>query len=168
MDSTIVVLEYDPDWVHVFHRIRDFVTPVIFDLLVTIEHVGSTSIPGLFAKPIVDVDVVVKTQADVQSAILRLATLGYVHEGDLGVAGREAFIPPNELPRHHLYVCAEDNPEYGRHILVRDYLRNHPEVATEYGELKVQLAQQYRDNRAAYTDAKTDFVMRVLRLAQLE
>ncbi|MNV51043.1 dephospho-CoA kinase/protein folding accessory domain-containing protein [compost metagenome] len=92
----------------------------------TIEHVGSTSVPGLSAKPIIDMDVVVATRDDVKKAIQRLAILGYVHEGDLGAIGREAFIPPNGVPWHHLYVCTIDNAEYKRHIMFRDYLKSHP------------------------------------------
>lgn len=95
--SSIKVVEYDPKWVEVFVKIRDFVVPSINDIVLTIEHIGSTSVPGLPAKPIVDMDVVVATRNDVQIAIERLATLGYIHEGDLGNVGREAFIPPNGM-----------------------------------------------------------------------
>lgn len=81
-------------WVRLFEKLRDFVLPVLSDLIITIDHVGSTSVPGLAAKPIIDMDAVVSTQTDVVIAIQRLATLGYVHEGDLGTTGREAFILP--------------------------------------------------------------------------
>ena len=142
--------------------------PVLSDLVVTIEHVGSTSVPGLAAKPIVDMDVVVPTQADVQIAIQRLATIGYVHEGDLGATGREAFIPPNAVPWHHLYVCTVENVEYKRHIMFRNYLRNHPEDAKMYGDLKLKLAKQFQNDRAAYTNGKSAFVNEILKRARLE
>jgi GrpB-like predicted nucleotidyltransferase (UPF0157 family) len=163
--SGITVVEYDPRWVQLFETLRDFVIPSISDIVLTIEHVGSTSIPGLPAKPIVDMDVVVTTPNDVQTAIERLAALGYIHEGDLGNVGREAFIPPDEIPWHHLYVCTIDNAEYKRHILFRDYLRSHPQEAKEYGELKLMLAQQSHNDRKAYTNAKTDFVEGILKRA---
>jgi len=161
----LTVVEYDPRWVQEFGNLRDFVIPSISDIVLTIEHVGSTSVPGLPAKPKVDMDVVVATRNDVQTAIERLATLGYVHEGDLGNNGREAFIPPNGLPWHHLYVCTVDNAEYRRHILFRDYLRNHHQEAKEYGDLKMRLVQQLQNDRKAYTNAKTDFVEGILKLA---
>jgi GrpB-like predicted nucleotidyltransferase (UPF0157 family) len=162
MGSSVIVAEYDPGWVILFEKLRGFVLPVISDLVVTIEHVGSTSVPGLAAKPIVDMDVVVSTQADVHTAIQRLATLGYVHEGDLGAIGREAFIPPDGMSWHHLYVCTMENTEYKRHILFRDYLRSHPEEAKMYGDLKLELAHRFHNDRLAYTNAKSDFVKGIL------
>ncbi|MDR9852537.1 GrpB family protein [Paenibacillus sp. VCA1] len=165
MNSSITVVEYDPDWVRLFEDLRDFVLPALSDIIVAIEHVGSTSVPGLAAKPIVDIDVVVPTEAEVQTAVQRLTSLGYLHEGDLGIAGREAFIPPNHVPWHHLYVCTAENEEYKRHILFRDYLRSHPEDAKAYGDLKFELAERFRDDRKSYTRAKSDFVKGILKLA---
>ncbi|MCZ8515799.1 GrpB family protein [Paenibacillus filicis] len=163
MGSSVIVVQYDPDWVRLFGKLQDFVLPVLSDLVLTIEHVGSTSVPGLAAKPIVDMDVVVSTQADVHTAIQRLATLGYVHEGDLGTSGREAFIPPDNVPWHHLYVCTVETAEYKRHILFRDYLRSHPEDSKMYGFLKLELAQRFHNDRAAYTNAKSEFVNEILK-----
>lgn len=161
----VKVSEYDPSWVPLFEQLRGFVLPVLSDFVVTIEHVGSTSVPGLAAKPIVDIDVVVSTQSDVLKAIQRLATIGYVHEGDLGTTGREAFIPPANVTWHHLYVCTMENAEYKRHILFRNYLRKHPEDAKQYGDLKLELGQRFQNNRLAYTDAKGDFVREILQRA---
>lgn len=165
MGSNIAVVQYDPSWVHLFEKLRDFVFPVLSDFVITIEHVGSTSVPGLAAKPIVDMDVVVSTQADVQIAIQRLSTLGYVHEGDLGTVGLHAFIPPDDVPWHHLYVCTVENPEYKRHILFRDYLRSHLEDSKKYGDLKLEHAQKFQNDRAAYTNSKSEFVKEVLNRA---
>lgn len=108
MGTKLIVVEYNPNWVNKFEELRDFVFPVLSDLEVTIEHVGSTAIPGIAAKPIVDIDVVVPTLSDVLVAVTRLAKLGYVHEGDLGIPGREAFIPPRDVDWHHLYLCTVD------------------------------------------------------------
>ncbi|WP_163582853.1 GrpB family protein [Gracilibacillus saliphilus] len=161
----ITVVEYDPQWVRDFEMIRDFVTPSLSDIVLAVEHIGSTSVPGLPAKPIVDIDVVVATRNDVQIAIEKLATLGYVHEGDLGIKGREAFIPPDKMPWHHLYVCTIDNAEFRRHIKFRDYLRNHPQVAKDYGELKLKLVKEFHNDHKAYTNGKTDFVEEILKQA---
>jgi GrpB-like predicted nucleotidyltransferase (UPF0157 family) len=162
MGANIIVHKYNPDWVILFEELRDLVLPVLSDLIVTIEHVGSTSVPGLAAKPIVDMDVVVPTQADIHTVIQRLATLGYIHEGDLGATGREAFIPPADVTWHHLYLCTKENAEYKRHILFRDYLRSHPEEAKIYGDLKLELSQRFNNDRLAYTNAKSDFVQEIL------
>lgn len=98
-------------------------TAVLGDVAMRIEHVGSTSVPGLAAKPILDIDVVIESREKLPAAIERLATLGYEHEGDHNVAGREAFRPgegttPRTWPAHHLYVCAQDNRELLRHLRV--------------------------------------------------
>lgn len=163
MGSSVVVVKYDPSWVLLFEQLRDFILPVLSDLEVRIEHVGSTSIPGLAAKPIVDIDVAVSKQGDTHAAIQRLATLGYVHEGDLGATGREAFIPPDGITWHHLYVCTVENDEYKRHILFRDYLRSHSEDAKMYGDLKMELALRFQNDRLAYSNAKSDFVKGILK-----
>lgn len=165
MAQPVQVVEYNPIWVSVFEKIRDFVTPVVADIVVAIEHVGSTSVPGLSAKPIVDLDVVVSSQEEVLIAIERLVSIGYIHQGDLGISGRESFAQPDSLPAHNLYVCEANNAELKRHILFRDYLSSHPDEAKEYAELKQELAQRFRNDRVLYTNGKTEFVNGKLELA---
>lgn len=165
MSEPVQIVEYNPSWVSMFEMIWNSVTPVLTDIVVSIEHVGSTSVPGLAAKPIIDIDVVVSSNAEVLIAIPRLESIGYVHQGDLGISGREAFIPPHGLPAHHLYVCETNNAELKRHILFRDYLRNHPREAKKYGELKQDLAQRFRNDRVSYTNSKTKFINERLKLA---
>src|SRR5579871_1315080 len=127
-----------------------------------IEHVGSTAVPGLAAKPIIDLDVLLFSAGDLPSVIARLASLGYEHRGDLGIAGREAFRAPLNDFRHHLYVCLPAGKEYRRHIAFRDYLRTHPREARAYASLKRDLARQFRDDREAYNQAKSRFVTEIL------
>jgi GrpB-like predicted nucleotidyltransferase (UPF0157 family) len=138
-----------------------------------IEHVGSTSVPGLVAKPIIDLDAVVATE-DLRPAIEFLARLGYIHQGNLGIRGREAFEREAEdvpragckrtWPAHHLYVCPEDSPELARHLAFRDCLRANPEIAKQYAGLKSDLSKRYKSDRQAYTLAKTSFIENTLRL----
>ena len=132
--------------------------PALGDIALTIEHVGSTSVPGLAAKPIIDIDVVVASAEDVPAAVERLESLGYRHEGDLGIPGREAFSAPEDLPAHHVYVCSADTPALKKHLMFRDYLRSHPDDAKAYAELKMVLADQFAHNREAYTESKSAFV----------
>lgn len=167
MTNPVVVVEYDPRWPPIFEEIRATVSGVLGDLVVTIEHVGSTSVPGLAAKPIVDLDVVIPSRDDLPFAIERLARLGYVHRGDLGIPGREAFRRPAGTPNHHLYVCTPDTPSHREHLALRDYLRTHPDAAREYGELKRRLAMAYRHNIDSYIEGKTEFITNILRLASL-
>ncbi len=126
MPQPITVVDYDPTWPQVFKRLRAPVWQVVQDFALAVEHVGSTSVPGLAAKPIIDMDVILASPAEIALAIERLATLGYVHRGNLGIEGREAFQRPAHLPPHHLYVCVQDSVSLRNHLALRDYLRSHP------------------------------------------
>ncbi|MHB0886957.1 MAG: GrpB family protein [Bacillota bacterium] len=166
MPEPVIIIDYDPEWPRRFAVLKARAASALGDLAVAIEHVGSTAVPGLAAKPIIDIDVVVGSAADVPPAIERLAAIGYVHEGEKGIPGREAFRWPAGEARHHLYLLARNNPELRRHLAFRDYLRAHPDAAREYGELKRRLAGRFRDDREAYTEGKTEFVTRVLKQAE--
>jgi len=118
--STILVVDYDPSWPRVFAGLRDAIWRVVDDIAISIEHVGSTSVPGLAAKPVVDIDVVVRAN-QVTSGIARLARLGYLHVGDRGIPQREAFESPALSARHHLYLCPERSPALANHLAIRNY-----------------------------------------------
>jgi GrpB-like predicted nucleotidyltransferase (UPF0157 family) len=163
MAEPIIVVDYDESWPRVFESLRAHVAAALGAVAVSIEHVGSTAVPGLAAKPVIDMDVVVASKADVPIAIVRLGMIGYVHRGDLGITGRDAFLQPANFPAHHLYVCAADAEELSRHLLFRNFLRSHPDAARAYSELKQKLAEQFRDDREAYSQAKTPFILNALK-----
>jgi GrpB-like predicted nucleotidyltransferase (UPF0157 family) len=94
----VEIVDYDPHWPEVFETLRQRIWAALGDVALSVEHVGSTSVPGLAAKPIIDISIVVPERSDVQTGISRLASLGYVHRGDLGIEGREAFANPDGLP----------------------------------------------------------------------
>lgn len=158
----VVVVPYDPRWPAVFVALRERVAAELGELAVGIEHVGSTAVPGLDAKPVIDIDVVIRSVDDLAQTARRLAALGYAHIGDLGIAGREAFQADGDLPRHNLYVCAAGAVELQRHLTFRDALRNDPALAGRYAALKRELATRHRDDRDAYSEGKTAFVTGVL------
>ena len=157
MPDPIVIVEYDAAWPDEFERLRARAGAALGEKALAIEHIGSTSVPGLAAKPIVDLVVVVDSD-DVDAAIERLSGLGYVHRGNLGVAGREAFDVPAGERVHHLYVSPLDSEELRAQLTFRDRLRTDPELAARYETLKRALAVTFRNDRPGYTDAKTDFV----------
>jgi len=159
----VIIKDYDPSWPVLFAALRAKLAATLGDLAASIEHVGSTAVPGLAAKPILDIDVLLRSAEDLRLAIERLAPLSYRHQGDLGIAGREAFVTPPRIPPHHLYVCRPDSPAFRRHILFRDYLRTHSADAQAYACLKRRLAAQFPDDRVAYTEAKSGFVTAILR-----
>lgn len=166
--TPIVVSEYDADWPMHFEEIAQPVRNVVADLGATVEHIGSTSVPGLAAKPIIDIDVGVASAGDVPTAIERLRSLGYLYQGDKGIKGREAFMWPRGARPHHLYVVIQGNEPHRKHIAFRNYLREHPEVAREYAGLKSRLATEHGEDRLGYTDAKDEFVAHVLRAAETQ
>jgi GrpB-like predicted nucleotidyltransferase (UPF0157 family) len=144
------------------------VSPALHDVALAIEHVGSTSVPGLWAKPIVDVDVIVADDAAVALAITRLAGIGYVHRDDAGLTGREAFEAPRDdptLPPQHLYVCPQGSVALRNHLAVRDHLRAFPASVRAYGALKRRLARAHPRDIESYVAGKTDFVLAILRAA---
>ena len=165
--AKITVVDYDPAWPAAFEAVRARVWPVVRDTAIAVEHMGSTSVPGLAAKPIIDISVVVPTAAAVGVAIERLSTLGYRHLGNLGIEGREAFASPNMPPRHHLYVCPKDSLALRNHLIVREHLRTYSEAAAEYGALKRRLAEQFCEDIDGYTEGKSARLLSILRAAGL-
>jgi GrpB-like predicted nucleotidyltransferase (UPF0157 family) len=129
----------------------------------SLEHVGSTSVPGLRAKPVVDACIVVASRRDIPHVVKALTKLGYVHRGDLGVPDREAFAQPASLPKHHLYASPRGSLSLKNQLGLRDYLRVHPDAARAYGDLKDILATRFRDDVDRYIAGKTDFILGILR-----
>lgn len=159
----VVVLPYDEKWKQDFMDIKTELRQALGGLALSIEHVGSTSVEGLAAKPIIDIDVVVKKEK-LNDAISALKTIGYDHEGDLGIPGREAFAYEGKehLRQHHLYVCPEDSPELKRHLAFRDYLRMHPEAAIEYGRIKTEAAKRYPEDIDQYIAYKAPCIEKIM------
>jgi len=166
MTARVIILDYNPLWPQQFQTLRSRIAAVLDELPTAIEHVGSTSVPGLAAKPIIDIDVLLNSSTDFAQVVTRLSSLGYAHRGDLGVTGREAFrATPDDAP-HHLYVCPHDSQEYRRHIAFRNHLRAHPEDANAYATLKRMLADKFGADWDAYNKGKAEFVADILRRAR--
>jgi GrpB-like predicted nucleotidyltransferase (UPF0157 family) len=163
--QTVVIVDYDPAWPKVFESLSERIRAALGPTVIAIEHVGSTSIPDMPAKPIIDMDVVVKPE-DVQHAIAAIEALGYRHEGNLGVDGREAFRWCADFPEHHLYLCPENSHALRRHVLFRDYLRQNPDAAREYGKHKREMAALHHSDRSKYQDAKAGFIETLFQRAE--
>jgi GrpB-like predicted nucleotidyltransferase (UPF0157 family) len=162
--KVVEVVPYDPEWKLEFNRISEQLLSYVGDLIISIEHVGSTSIEGLAAKPVIDLDVVMDSYDVLPQIIERLQEHGYEHQGNLGIEGREAFqrSQPDEFMKYHLYVCPKDGKGYLEHIAFRDYLRSNAEARQAYVEVKQRLAEQYRYDIDAYCEGKTAFVTSIL------
>jgi ribosomal-protein-alanine N-acetyltransferase len=170
---TLSIVPYDPDWPDAFARERDRIAAALGDLAIRIEHNGSTAVPGLAAKPVIDVQVSVRSLAPLAPYADRLAAIGYVHVPHEDDAVCPFFHRPAMWPHtHHVHVVASGSDEERRTLAFRDYLRANPETARAYEALKRELAGRHRADdfsaREAYAEAKTGFVARVTERALLE
>ncbi|MBP1585859.1 MAG: GrpB family protein [Lachnospiraceae bacterium] len=159
----IVVLPYDERWKQDFIQIQNELSAALGSLAVRIEHVGSTSVPGLSAKPIIDIDVVIRDYSVFEDVVSALGKIGYVHEGDKGIPAREVFgyEGKEHLREHHLYVCPEDSAELKRHTSFRDYLRSHPGAVQEYSRVKEEGAVLHPHDIDSYIEHKSPFIEKI-------
>lgn len=166
----VIVLPYDPAWKDAFEEIKGEIEAALGDLILGVEHVGSTSVEGLSAKPCIDVDVVIADYSVFAEVVRRLETIGYSHEGDLGIRDREAFRYSDKphLLKHHLYVCPRDSRELHRHLTFRDYLRSHPEAAKQYSQVKERAAQLFPEDMDQYIAYKSPCIARLYEQCGLE
>ena len=150
--TKVRVLPYDSGWKPAFEAIKQEIENALGDLILGIEHVGSTSVEGLSAKPCIDLDVIIPDYTVFEAVVAKLGAIGYVHEGNLGIPDREAFCYGDKphLLQHHLYVCTRSSEELRRHITFRDFLRNHPDAVKQYSAVKEEAARLYPEGIGGY------------------
>ncbi|MFQ4140731.1 GrpB family protein [Chlorogloeopsis sp. ULAP02] len=170
MSDEINIVEYDPRWQAMFAAEAARLTQALGkDLIVDIEHIGSTAVPGLAAKPIIDIMIGVQTLADAKVAIPLMEALGYVYWQDNPRPERMFFVkgmPPYGKQRtHHVHII-EAYGEFWQRKLFRDYLRIHSDEAKRYEALKRDLAARFRTDREAYTEAKSEYIKAVMEKAR--
>lgn len=174
----MLIQPYDPEWGAHFQEIKTLLQSSLADCEIRIEHVGSTSVPGLAAKPIIDVDLVYAANTAFAEILKGLEAIGYFHNGDQGIPGREVFkrkatIEPHPLLdgiKHHLYVCAVDSEELQKHILFRNYLREHAWARSAYEVIKYDIAKEVNQDQKAYAALKEErarsFILLILEKAK--
>ena len=166
----VIVVPYRETWKSDFSAICREIEAAAGDWIERIEHVGSSSVEGLSAKPCIDLDVVIRDTSVLAEVIARLASIGYLHEGDLGIPGREAFAYSGKLhlQTHHLYVCPQDSAELHRHITFREYLRSHPEAVQYYSAVKETAARLFPDDIEGYMQYKAPCIEELYRKCGLK
>ena len=166
----VIVLPYDSEWKSDFEKIKKEIAAAIGNLAIDIEHVGSTSVEGLSAKPCIDIDVIIKDYSVFDEVVAKLSCIGYIHEGDLGIKDREAFKYTDKpsLKAHHLYVCVEYSEELRRHIAFRDFLRSNPEAVKKYGAVKEKAAELFPNDIDKYIEYKSPCIEELYRRCGLE
>ena len=177
--AKIIVLDYNPEWAEQFYDLKKVLTNHLGNDIIGVEHVGSTAIPGMKAKSVIDLDIIIdKDGASLAGVILKLKELGYTHKGNLGITGREAFkrkdsTTPNvgsdkQWMAHHLYVCTKGSIGLLNHLKLRDHLLAHPDKVIEYSNLKQDLSDRFPYDIDAYIDGKTDFIVGILVIMGME
>ena len=160
----VVVVPYDPRWPTLFEEASAQLTAALGSAILAVHHVGSTAVPGLCAKPILDVLVSVPNFEDATQLVERLLALGYEFRPEEEIPDRHYFRRPpgGELRTHHLSLAEPGSRHHRVTLAFRDALRRDPELAAAYARLKLTLAQRFPDDRPAYIEGKTQFVMQVL------
>ena len=163
--GTVAVELHDPVWERVAKATIEKLKRLLGSVALDIQHIGSTAIKNIVAKPIIDIDVVIKDYSLFDAVVRALGEIGYHHEGDLGITAREAFkySGKEHLQKHHLYVCPQDSAELKRHVAFRNYLRANPEAVREYSRIKVEGAMLYPNDIEKYIQHKSPFIEKIYR-----
>lgn len=156
---------YTPAWADAYAEERDRISSVLGDRILGIEHVGSTAIPGICAKPIIDIAIAVPTLDVAEQSVPLMARIGYDYAGDGGVPGHRIFGRGPHIRTHLVHAVVADSQEWRDYLAFRGALLRDPELAKEYDLLKRALAARFPDDRPSYTAAKGEFIERVLRRA---
>lgn len=159
MGYTIEIVPYNSEWPQKFQEEAGKIRDALGQEVVEIYHMGSTAVPGIKAKPIIDILVEVHDIQKIDGLNGEMVRLGYEPKGEYGIPGRRFFIKNDQRTRtHHVHIFQTGHPDIERVLGFRDYLIAHPEDAQAYGELKILLADQFREDREHYTEGKTEFV----------
>lgn len=171
MKAPVVVVDYDPQWPILYEEEKDRIFGVIGHLVIAIEHIGSTAVRGLGAKPIIDIMVAVRRLKDAEECTEPLQSIGYQYVpeyNDIIPERRYFHKGPTGARTYHLHMVELTSDFWETHLLFRDFLRGHPEEAKEYYLLKKELAEKFGSDREGYTDAKTSFIESAVTKARAE
>jgi GrpB-like predicted nucleotidyltransferase (UPF0157 family) len=158
----VIIVAYDPGWAERFREEASRIAHIFGLELLSIHHIGSTSIPGMSAKPIIDIMPVVRDISKVERFNDGMIQLGYTPMGEYGIAGRRHFVKGADVRTHHVHSYEPENPEVKWHLDFRDYLIAHEDDARRYAQLKASLASKHRHDLEAYTQGKAAFIKGVL------
>ncbi|WP_409346490.1 GrpB family protein [Paenibacillus sp. MBLB4367] len=166
----VVVTGHNPEWENEYEREKGKIADALNDILAGIEHIGSTSVPGLAAKPVIDMMAGVLELSDLtEKHVDALRSLGYTHVDHSHFPERKFFRRGEwRAGTHHLHVYRINGTHWRSNLLFRNYLRSHPAAMQEYHELKVTLISKHKQDRAAYTEAKAPFIQSIIQLAMSE
>ena len=165
MDS-ILLEPYNERWKHTYEKMKNIIETIIGDNAISIHHIGSTSIPGILAKPVIDILAIVRDLNILDNSNSEFEKNEFIPKGENGTIGRRYFIRrENGIRIAHLHCHESNHPDIKGHFLFQKYLIKHPMVAEEYSKLKSMLAEKHRDDRLSYTNSKSDFIRTIIEKA---
>jgi GrpB-like predicted nucleotidyltransferase (UPF0157 family) len=158
----MILHKYNPSWIHDFNKVKEKIVGALWPIKVSILHVGSTSVPGLSSKPIIDIDLVYYSNIGFEEIKNGLEKIGYFHNGNQGIDNRDVFKRKKginldnilDVINHHLYACPEGSKELERHLLFRNYLISNTNARLQYQNIKIQLAKEAGQDRKVYAELK--------------
>lgn len=166
MPQHITVLNYNSEWPLKYARERDYITEILKDNCISVYHIGSTSVPGLAAKPIIDIMAVVRSLERVDTVAEKFSDIGYEYLGEFGIEGRRYLRKGGDERTHQIHIFqADDWNNIGRHLAFRDYMRTHEKEREEYAKIKIDLAREFPYDIDGYCDGKENFVREIEELA---
>jgi GrpB-like predicted nucleotidyltransferase (UPF0157 family) len=157
----IEVVDYDPEWPSLFEAERILLCQTLGDLVIEVYHIGSTAVPGLVAKPIIDINLVITDLRQHDEFADKMGSIGYVAKGEFGMPGRQYFEKGGDRRTHQVHAFAQDDPNTVRHLAFRDYLRANQKVADEYAMLKKDIVARCDNDIDRYRDGKDAYVKRI-------
>jgi GrpB-like predicted nucleotidyltransferase (UPF0157 family) len=161
----IEVVDYDSAWPQMFELEREELCRALGAVAVSIHHIGSTAVPGLAAKPIIDIIVEVTSVINMDCHESYMMDIGYEPKGEFGIPGRRFFQKGRDNRTYHVHAFAQGDPHILRHIAFRDYLRLNPRIASEYGEIKRRVALGCHNDIEVYCQGKDAFIKRIEAIA---
>jgi len=161
----VIVDEYSAAWPRLFKEEAERISASLNELQKTMEHIGSTAVPGLRAKPVIDIMIGVSSLEQADSCVPLIEGTGYLYrpEHEDSMPERRYFERSGSEIDYHVHMVVFESKFWKEHIFFRDYLRENPEAAEQYADLKEELAEKFRDNREAYTNGKAEFIQGILR-----
>jgi GrpB-like predicted nucleotidyltransferase (UPF0157 family) len=167
--GVVKLSKYNPKWKTLFEEESALIFSAAENFIADIQHIGSTAIPEIVAKPIIDILAAINSLSNIAKIIDPLKALGFIYRGEQGIPDRHLFVKGEEDYRtHHLHVVEKEHSEWTKHILFRDYLRKHPQEAQKYSKLKQVLLKKYELDREKYTTGKSEFIEEIIKKAKEE
>ncbi len=168
--GVVKLVPHNPKWKLLYAEEAGILDEILTGYILDIQHIGSTAIPGIKAKPIIDIAIAVENLEHINEIVDIMESNKYRYRGEFGIPDRHLFVK-NLLPdfrTHHIHLMPVSHPQWETHQLFRDYLISHPDSAKEYSKLKIELKQQFPSDRGAYTDGKAKFIQKMIKIAQKE